>query len=281
MHMAENEDLAPQNPETPVVDNTAAANAPALDNPPNKGTDTPAVRNGPVGWLSKTWGKAAVVGGVLLAIANLPGLFNSSVEEVGNVPKSVETVQSWWANDDRYRGQWTNDVEGIMEGGLTGLNTRPQPQGIAADQGSVSIELNTDRGEVSGMISSRTIVERRIHTFMFLSGESSSDGIAFNVWDYFNGQPIVFAQLVGEWKRVDGEERLVFRTLKQATDIFPDDFYVWRGGSLPPNALNEDLLRELSESACADYEPAPAAADADAVCKVLPQLPPTDSDVAE
>lgn len=197
-------------------------------------------------WLSKSWGKAALIGGVLVAIANIPGLLNSSVEETGNIPQTVEAIRGWWAGDSRYRGQWTNDAEGILETGLVGLSTRPQPEGVPVDQGSVSIELTVDRGEVSGVISSRTIAERRLHNFMFLSGESSRSGIMFNVWDFHLGEPIVFAHLSAVWQEVDGEGRLLFRTVGQATDIFPNEFFVWRGGSMPTEALNVDLMKSMT-----------------------------------
>lgn len=274
MHSPEKENATETNSGTPPAA-VAVANLPATDSPPD--TKTKALASGtPLSWWLKTWGMVVVAGGVILTIVNVPGLFNSAVEEVENIPKSVEKVQQWLANDAHYRGSWTNDTDGIMESGLIGLNTRPSPPNIPPDQGRVSIELKVESGEVSGMISSRSIAERRIHTFMLLSGESSSEGIVFNVWDYFDGKPLVFAQLFGKWKNVDGEDRLLFRTLGQATDIFPDEFYVWRGGSLPPNPVNEELLlKALEIAACTEDESAEKESESkgEAACKADLQTP--------
>lgn len=208
-------------------------------------------------WFTKTWGKAVLIGGLVAALANAPGIFNSSVEQTGSIPKTFEAIHSWWAGDARYRGQWTNDTDGVLESGLVGLSTRPKGEGLHEDQGSVSIELNVDRGEATGMVSSRTIAEHRLHTFMFLSGEASRSNISFNVWDFHLGEPVVFAQLSGARYEVEGEERLKFRTLGQAADMFPNEFYVWRGGAMPAEALNLDLLRKMTtlESSAPNAEP--------------------------
>ena len=132
------------------------------------------------GWCKRNWmyltsaltGLAGVLAFVLL---QGPSALSNAQVLPGKVVETVSMMRSWYYEDAKWSGAWSDMVEGVVGG--TPVSRR-----------EVYMTIEVKEGEASGTISTKEICKALPYNFIHFRGKISSGELHGEAYDWFWGQ---------------------------------------------------------------------------------------------
>lgn len=133
-----------------------------------------------VAWCMRNWiyltsvitGIAGVVGFILL---QGPTALSNAQVLPGKVTETIGMTRSWYYDDAKWSGVWSDMVEGVIGG-------------TPVSRLEVYMTIDVKEGVASGTISTKEICKALPYNFIHFRGVISSDELRGEAYDWFSGQ---------------------------------------------------------------------------------------------
>lgn len=191
------------------------------------------------------WKVPALICAFFAALAALTTNLGTIIDNAENLPgkisKAAGDFRSWYHDDASWNGHWTNNPQAYVDAADMNLSAE-----------DMSIDLNVNKGDIDGVISTKSICYAVPYDFLLLKGSVSGSSYAdVIVWDTFDGHSAEIAKL--RLKRagiqmtvvpIEGTVRLFPKEGRLALDPTAEPFE-----SKKREAFCSDRLKSLVEAA--------------------------------
>ncbi len=144
--------------------------------------------SGVLGFISQikpVWAVLCVlIGGAFAFVVQSDDFFKNLQKLPASADNTLAKYQRWVYEDDEWRGKWSTDVEGYVDAESMAL------------AGDARLEIDIDRGEIGGMITTRRMCkELPMLGAVMIEGSVLGNNATVRAYDYVMGREVTFGEV--------------------------------------------------------------------------------------